>query len=151
MMVECPHCYLSVLPNSDNTCPSCGKNINDVTGTDLSNKIVEIKIGEELPFICCKCGQRADENVIVKETMSSSKFPVFLRIIFLFFRPLYLLVQDNNSKNIKLQLKMPICKMCKEVHEIKPSYVDFQNNKISFIVNSNFREELYKKRRKEQE
>src|SRR5690348_127239 len=36
----CPHCYRKVIPMADGTCPACGKNTNDRSGTDPTKVLV---------------------------------------------------------------------------------------------------------------
>src|SRR5215510_14319343 len=52
----CPHCYRKVIPMSDGSCPSCGKNTNDKAGTDPNKVLVGIRSGQRLPAICHSCG-----------------------------------------------------------------------------------------------
>ncbi len=66
MPMDCPHCYVRVFPDDDGTCPSCGKNVNDLTGVDPAKTTLVVQAGSTMPDVCCHCGFPTRRSVKVK-------------------------------------------------------------------------------------
>lgn len=54
MIIECPHCYLTVCA-ARGICPACRKPVYELAGTDPTRTIVKIHEGDRLPGRCALC------------------------------------------------------------------------------------------------
>lgn len=64
-ITECPHCFFRVVPQSDGSCPACGKNTIDETTLAGTHTAVRLTHGQELPAICWNCGDAATTNAMI--------------------------------------------------------------------------------------
>lgn len=135
MIVECPHCYRSVLPKEDNSCPSCRGNISEQSKTDPTKRRVTIRSRQKLPKICIHCGDSAvrDKAWIKKEETEASVAGKWL------LGPLLSKFLFRKLRVIAIYL--PICdRHCGE--KIKAVHENFGSYQASFIVSKQFKDAM---------
>src|SRR5258705_6189901 len=144
MIEACPHCYRKVIPMADETCPACGKNTCDKTGTDPHKMLAGIRPGDRLPPICFRCGaatERAKQLNLISEpqgTTFTSGFATFLANFMGPFRFINRL--ERLDKTVTLSLRLPVCRECwKGLREVRPEYVDFDDHRIDLVVHEQFK------------
>jgi hypothetical protein len=141
MITECPHCFGRVLPMTDGSCPSCGK--NTVDKTELSSTMTSIVVdkGESFPASCALCAQATSRTTKLSFTakrrpdaggdLAMSMISPLAGAIVAAFRV--------NTYNVAVRL--PVCDRCKR-QKIEPLHVDYENYTMTLLVHRKFAEEL---------
>ncbi|OGO08423.1 MAG: hypothetical protein A3K46_05040 [Chloroflexi bacterium RBG_13_60_9] len=80
-VVSCPHYYFHVLPSKQKIRPSCGKDVNDLSGIDPDRTIMNIPDNISLPDCCFSCGHPAKRKGEVREKRDLDKAPTLLNFI----------------------------------------------------------------------
>ncbi len=143
----CPHCYRKVIPMSDGTCPSCGKNTNNRQGADPNKVLVGIRSGQRLPGVGHSCGvptrttKRLSAASEPRDTTITSGLG---EIIAHFIKPFGLFdMMERNSKTVELSLVLPTCKHCaRTVRDLAPHYIDFDAQRIDLLVHVEFKKAM---------
>jgi hypothetical protein len=137
-METCPHCFNIVLPKEDNSCPSCLRNINDLT--DSNPLLTTYVIGEKtiLPEICCICttptkrkkkySERCDPKVWHPNDLS------------LYENTRVGLVKKDLAPTVKII--MPLCNKCEKKYNNLLRYVDYEQREMTFIISKVFRDKV---------
>jgi hypothetical protein len=142
-MKECPHCYNTVLPKEDGTCPSCGRKFSDIKNINTSLTSLNIKEGQKLPSICFLCGIQSDAQIIINKKIVRGGEHWFVKLAILFMRPYLFVTKMIQGEKREVYLKLPICNTCKVKNEkIEPQYVDFNESFMTFVVHKRFKEAL---------
>src|SRR5690242_19594654 len=69
MIVECPHCFLRVFVANDGICPKCRRDVNDLTGADVTKIGLLISPSAPIPSRCVCCGSGTMRRVPVQASM----------------------------------------------------------------------------------
>ena len=154
VIVECPHCYQRVLPRDGGLCPSCGKNVHDTRGANLKVTSLRIDEGMSLPPFFCSCGCTTERLVTIKRTRRFGD-NVFFRILlwisyvllWIFFRAVAIAIARGDSRHRKrtilsVRLHLPMCQTCSAWNKVTPVTVDFDNHRMTFIVDRSFADRI---------
>lgn len=143
-ITECPHCHRRVISSSSGDCPSCGKNVAEVSSAGNQMRLLIIRGSEAFLNICFNCAGVA--NRWVKLKISNVDVATSLRRSLLrHLVPLGgLFTAFSAAKNDRsFTLKLPVCDACRK-QKIKPevqSY-DFESGEIRIVVHEQFRESV---------
>src|SRR5258705_10962280 len=106
----CPHCYRKVIPMSDGRCPSCGRNTNDLAGTDPHRKLVGIGPNERLPALCFHCGaptQKRKSLYLEAEPRNRAFGLGAFAGLFQYFE--FIERFERYSKTARISIRLPFC------------------------------------------
>jgi hypothetical protein len=143
----CPHCYRKVIPMADNTCPSCGKNTQELHGTDPNQTLTSIFSGDHLPPICFHCGlpsqntKRLRFTLEPQDTTSGGVLATFCAHLVEGFS--LFSTMESLSKTVEISLRLPVCRQCrKSLNRIVPEHIDFDAHRIDLVVHQEFRKAI---------
>lgn len=127
VFVECPHCYTKIMPLADNTCPACQGDLSNLVGVDPNKVSFLIHESEELPMYCYSCNQYTEQEVRISGDQESilSKF-------------LTGDISPDQTSNVIIFL--PQCESCAEIEDPEPVEVDYENQTMTFVVHTGFRD-----------
>ena len=162
MAIECPHCYLTVIPLASGACPSCRQNTRDRSGVD-PDRVTRV-IGEQavLPEICCWCSGLTRRVVRVISNMDTSDPSrpsarndeeadrtggFILRLLFgrIWGRLFGWLITSAagsgaSGRSLNVTVRMRQCPECARRGKIEPVHVDFDYCRMKFVVHRRFAE-----------
>lgn len=162
MAIECPHCYLTVIPLASGLCPNCRQNARDRSGVD-PDRVTRV-VGEQavLPEICCRCSGLTRRIVRVTSNMETTNTGrpaarndeeadrtggFVLRLLFgriwgrLFGWLITSTAGDSTSGGrLNVTVRMPQCRECARLGKIEPVHVDFDYCRMKFVVHRRFAE-----------
>lgn len=127
IFIECPHCYTKILPHADNTCPACQGDLSSLVGVNPSKVSLLIHESEELPFCCYSCGQYTEQEVRVSGDQESILSKFFMGDL-----------SPEETSNVVIFL--PQCQFCAEIEDPEPVEVDYDNQTMTFVVHTGFRD-----------
>lgn len=141
--LDCPHCFTTVVPMQDGTCPACRKNTTDPGVRRRLRGQLTISPTSRLPAICCDCGQATQRLVKVRQAMSRDDVPgpvvaaltAFISVLmglFLFFRRI--------EQSSRMQVTIPQCHHCASKGAPRPTHVDFASARMTFAVHLRLKE-----------
>jgi hypothetical protein len=133
LIVECPHCHTRVLPKANNICPACRNDMSDLEGVDPNQVSLSIHESEELPSFCYSCNMYTERYVRVSGDKESDLEAL------LFGRR-----APEDTSNVIMNL--PQCEQCGEIDEPEPVDVDYEHQKMTFVVHRGFRERVFQLR-----
>src|ERR1041384_774155 len=96
-LLECPHCYATVLPKASGECPSCRGDTRNTVGADLSRCSVFLDACERLPDVCLSCGRFTDRRTRIRCKQTVGPDSLFVRLFFMITRPLHYLMLGDPS------------------------------------------------------
>jgi len=134
LIVECPHCHTRVVPKANNICPACRNNMLELQGVNPNQVSLSIHESEELPSFCYSCNTYTERYVRVSADKESD-----LEVL-LFGRSL-----PEATSNVIINL--PQCEQCGEMDEPEPVDVDYDHQKMTFVVHRGFRERVFQLRK----
>jgi hypothetical protein len=149
MFVECPHCYMRVIPNSEGECPACRNNIHDTADTDPTKASISVRHLADLPPYCCDCGRQTDRFVKVIRKVShkmdgpdasSAILLVLGMFVSCFFLPLALVLGLRERKGDVIVVRMPQCKSCAMNGTPVPIRVNSEQLQMTFVVNKDLKD-----------
>lgn len=164
MAIECPHCYLTVIPLASGACPSCRQNTRDRSGVD-PNRVTRV-IGEQaaLPEICCRCSGQTRRVVRVTSDMDTAdpSRPSARNdeeadrtggfIMRLLFGPIWGRLfgwsmtsaggPSSSGRRLNVTVRMRQCHECARRGRVEPVHVDFDYCRMKFVVHRRFAEHL---------
>jgi len=147
MRVECPHCYVRVIPSKEGVCPACQKNVRNLDGANPNLTRLNISGREKFPSNCYHCDVPTTRYVTVRQSfVRGSDYHPFLKILafpfIVVFHGLIRLIGDSTSYRQTLKVRLPQCKTCAANGSPKPDYADFEKAHFTFIVHRNFRDRV---------
>ncbi len=142
MIVECPHCLRRVLPKSDGTCPSCGKDPKNTQGTDPARAVLMVHPRTRFPTSCFHCTMPATKTVAAafsNESVSKDIGRVLMRKMIPFGLGRVFAAFDRAQNDLSMQVMLPICKGCRS-QRITPKVqsFDLQSRQAHVIVHKDF-------------
>jgi len=146
-LIQCPHCYFRVLPSKEGFCPSCHKDVHDLSGIDPSRTLMDIPDTMPLPDYCLNCARPTKRRVKIHSKVDQDKEPTlfnFLKHLVLAGSvPLFAYAEygDMNGTSPTIVLNVPQCAECAGREKPKPVHTDFENMRMTFIVHKNFKRE----------
>jgi len=147
LMIECPHCHVRVLPMQNNICPACKEVISDAPGLDMNKVAITVRESQKLPPYCYSCNSYTDRYVRIE----GEEEPLWSKIIlgigaFLFLRPKWLRRSDElDEHTVNVFIFLPQCEQCAEFGKPKPIRVNFEDQQMTFLGSSAFRDRVYPK------
>ena len=132
---------------TDGTCPSCGKNTTDRTGSDPTKVLLGIQSGQRLPAVCHACGVPTGNTqslAVESEPQETTFAPGFASFIAHFLRPFgFINRMERYNKTVELSLVLPTCEQCARVlSEVVPRYIDFDAHRIDLLVHVEFQKAM---------
>ena len=156
-LVDCPHCYTSVVPNDEGICPACRKNVHETSGTDLSRASISISMRDVLPDVCYHCGCPTEQSIYVIGKRSSdddapSPLVALLTTVASFVLLPFTIIWNRTSETAEVSLHLPQCEACAaSAGKPNPEFVNFQQDSMTFIVDKQFKQALQEQRNARQE
>ena len=164
MAIECPHCYLTVIPLASGACPACRQNTRDRSGVDPDRVTRVIGENAALPEICCRCGNAARRIVGVASDMTTSDSGspsarnteeddraggFVLRLLFgrIWGRLFGWMVTsaagsaEGSGRNLNVTVRIRQCAECARRGKVEPVHVDFDYCRMKFVVHRTFAEQ----------
>jgi hypothetical protein len=141
MLTECPHCFTSVLPKADGTCPACLANAGETSGVDANMTKVTLPSGAaNLPPVCVCCGTNTKLAIAFDRTAPN---PQFTPSGFSIFGLVRFLDRVSGKTVQQVALRIPQCEECASAGK-KPRihHLDFENALATVIVHRSFRQAL---------
>jgi hypothetical protein len=164
MAIECPHCYLTIIPLASGTCPACRQDTRDRSRVDPDR--VTRAIGEKanLPEICCDCGGIARRVVRVASDMATSDPGrpsarnteeadevggfVLRRLFGRHWGRLFTWMVisagsmgSGSGRNLNVTVRVRQCAECARRKKVEPVHVDFDYCRMKFVVHRRFAEQ----------
>lgn len=157
-MVDCPHCFLRVIPMKDGRCPSCRADTT-IPRTD-GRLLLEISEKANLPKLCCTCGQPCERRIRLKSVrqiggnekltrQEAGEFP--LLFWWLFLGPLSLALKYATSgggrggeRKVVVEVTVPQCLPCSKASPLEPIRVDYDFFRMDLAAAKEFIAEFRK-------
>lgn len=127
-VIECPHCHVKILPTANNICPACRRAIADAEDTDPDQASLTIHESEELPSFCYSCNQFTERTVKISGDTDSGLASLFSK-------------NEVDTSNVVIYL--PQCDGCSDNGAPEPLDVDYEYQKMIFVVHKGFRERVF--------
>ena len=147
-IIECPHCFARVVPKSDNTCPSCRKNIKDMTNADTDLTTVTLGPSATMPELCIICGQQTNRTYKYTMEIPGGQDSKLISTLLSLLRGR--LLSGLIKKQIQsIGIKLPVCNNCKHYQaNIKPIHFNKDTDTMTFVVHKAFKKgiEILKER-----
>ena len=150
-MITCPHCYVDVLPRSDQTCPACGKSTRRVEGADRSKRELSIYQDEPLPAACYLCTRETHTSDLVQTEKYDENDPAPTRNTSILLKILaglmgFHLFFGRTKHPMVVAIKIPVCDACRSAGVPEPRHVDFHRHMMTFVVHKSFRAQVLRMR-----
>lgn len=140
MIVECPRCLRRVLPKEDGTCPSCGIDPSDTSGTDPTRGVLLIFPGLKLPNVCFNCGMPASRQVAATYSNVTRQkwWGRWLLSRLIPFGNL-LMSFEAAREDVEMTISLPVCSGCRaaKVRPVVQSY-NLDDREAHVIVSKEF-------------
>lgn len=147
MLLECPHCYRTVVTLPDDHCPTCHRDTNDLTGTDPDRTLLYVSDTTDFPNACCLCNERTDRTVKVSESgriAERAPSPVIqispghlISLLGLIAISIFG-TDDKSFLTAKLTVRVPQCDACAFDNRLEAEIVDLEHRRFGLIVNRRF-------------
>jgi hypothetical protein len=136
MWIECPHCHIKVLPNERNICPSCLKNVLDLSGTNPSLTTIVLTEKTIYPDKCLNCCQSTTRKIEVGEKLDPMAWHP--EDISLWIRGTRggLYKSDISPSVI---VSMPQCKKYAKSGKPKIIHIEFEKQELTILVHREFK------------
>jgi hypothetical protein len=150
-IIRCPHCFMDVLPLPNGLCPACkgDPRFVDVAKRDLVP--AEFVDGENLPHICCVCGQPSTSEVecgLKNEPPGPDKAGIMARVLGALGGGLLVSHGPTDvQRAFALSVKLPLCARHADVEPPKPLHIDRKAYRLTFAVHRALEESRLKPRR----
>jgi hypothetical protein len=137
MWVECPHCHCYVIPKENNICPSCTKNILDLTGATPQLTTIVLPEKTKYPNQCLSCCKTTKRKVKVGQKIDP-----------LAWHPEDMSLWKRGAKGgmYKLEISpsvivsVPQCSQCGKNGQPKILHIDYEKQEITLLVHKKFKE-----------
>jgi hypothetical protein len=166
MMLDCPHCFRTVVPLASGQCPACRQNTKE-PGKFADRVVLEVGEKSPLPDLCCHCATITRRSVRVSRTTAAGAdgnrpgdaeddtggARLIVRLIF--GRLLMMLAsavvgglssQGGGGNRVTVQLRQ--CPDCARQGRVEPIQVDFDYYRMRFAVHRRFAEHFQQLNRK---
>ena len=139
MILECPHCYMRVVPKSDGLCPSCHQDPHDLAGTNPDLARVTLQDTDRMPECCMICGLSTSRMVVVEQSRGddrrSSIFLSMLGLMMTLLAGLGFIKMGHHGEFISTTV--PVCESCGQAPS--PQRVSFEQSTMTFLVHRRFK------------
>jgi len=147
---ECPHCFRSVIPRADNTCPSCQGDFDEASAYP-ERCAYTVRRNQRLPGICMLCatptnrsgtfrrGRRGEgSGLTASDRDALGCIGGLLAPVWLSWLP-HLLARPDYASSEQVEVRVPLCRQCADSEEIKPLSASFETCSMRFAVHREFR------------
>lgn len=160
MMLDCPHCFRTVVPLPSGQCPACRANTKE-PGKYAGERIV-LEVGEKstLPEVCCHCATltkravkitrsaaAADDGVSpnsrYEEDPGAARFLVklaFGSLLTMLASAIVGGLSSGGRGSNRIVVRMRQCSECSRQGRVEPIQVDFDYYRMRFAVHRRFAE-----------
>lgn len=158
MILECPHCHLTVMPLGDGECPACHNNTQETAGANPNATLLYVSEATKFPAACCSCNRPTDSLVRVTRAgqVATSNFrgpsneglwivSLVSVVIFGLIGILFLPFVGRGRKSVgqtSMTLHLPQCASCSSTIPIEPEVVDLEHYQLGIIVDRKFAEQV---------
>jgi len=142
-VVDCPHCITRVMPSSDGTCPSCGKNTSDLSGTTPGLAQFTFDATQKLPSVCAICGEPGTTTrpLVLKAPLGSSNPAATTGLFFIFgWLVLFFHVVIRPFLRRKMTIALPLCAAHSGGPLPVPSAADLDAKQVRIVVHKELKE-----------
>lgn len=153
----CPYCFTKVVQRPDGTCPACSQDMNNVSPEALNRELLQIRVGDPVPDVCCRCGEYSTRKVSVSiypdgtsEVNATRKYFGRLFHEFLTYASsrqslLRTMMTGDDSVTVGqvgANVMMTQCRRCARVVEIEAHTVDYFGGQFHFVVHREYAREF---------
>jgi len=147
---ECPHCHLRVFMLKDGICPSCKRDVDDLSGVDVRKSRVELVATTQIPHVCVMCGTPTSRVIQVtghdarpSVTYGPGGLSLFLSVLGLIFLPITVFFSERRDSHAiaGYSRSLPQCELC-STEEIKLISVDSLRETMTIVADREFISEL---------
>ena len=150
-VADCKHCFKTVLPKADNSCPACGGSFDSPpTDKRAGKKVLWLSKGEILNPICVQCGNHTDENFSLQQSSLSRSQAFFGNLLNIrpnlglavlgLFRP-----ELAAHGGYRMKREIPCCARCRAQNPPELYQADHQNLRLGVLVNEDILPRLTKR------
>jgi hypothetical protein len=137
-LLECPHCYATVMPKASGECPACRGDTRNSAGANPDLCSVMLAERERLPDACMLCGKDTQRRVRIKRNQLPEGTPLLVRVFVAVCSPIYLFFLRRSIRR-SVELRVPLCETCGTG---TPSPKTIGSYQMEWIVHRDFRRRL---------
>jgi hypothetical protein len=156
-MIDCPHCFLRVIPMKGGVCPSCHGDTT-VARTD-GRQLLEVTEKANLPKLCCTCAKSCERQIRLKSIRSIQGEKVIrqdageLSLAFLWFflgwfslalKFASSMTSSRDGREVVVEVLVPQCLACSNGAPLEPIRVDYDFFRMDLAVAREFADEFRK-------
>lgn len=150
MILECPHCFTTVMPNAAGECPSCRNDVRRAANSDSAKTSLTVGHLVSLPAICCDCGRETMRTVSIRRKISHRREyapepNVFVIGLIAGLAGLIVgLLRGGFSTRIgdTVIVRMPQCDRCRSNGSPAPTHVNAEELQMTFIVHRDLKQSV---------
>lgn len=147
---ECPHCHSRVFVLKDGICPTCRRDVTDLSGVDVRKSSIELLATMKLPHVCISCGAPTSRAVHVTGhdarpvvTHGPGGWSLFFSVLALLLLPFTIFGSERRESHAVSSVTrlLPQCELC-SADEIAPLSVDSLRESMIVVADRQFINEL---------
>lgn len=145
MLENCPHCFASVLPLADGTCPRCQEDTKDKSGVDPALQPVTITKATKFPDACVICGSNATGRRRVTQSVGSDVNAlggVLLTAVFGIFGRILGQAIAGEERQFTESMRVPVCDECKPTRNVRVLSTDYEKHQMTILVHERCRRQM---------
>ena len=142
MVIECPLCFVDVLPMADGKCPACLGDTRKVSAESRCLTKTDLRHGQsDLPNICMVCGSPTERRIRFFEKAKNERYStqphqagggLGLLITWLFD-------YVGGKMHQEIEIRTPQCDECKKRKQnLRVQHLDFDRRMVTFVVHRDF-------------
>jgi hypothetical protein len=160
MMLDCPHCFRTVVPLPSGQCPACRRNTKEPGQHAAERTVLEVGEKSTLPEVCCHCAALTRRAVTITrsaaaaadgtsphsrydEDTGAARFLVklaFGSLLTLLASAVVGGLSSGGRGSIRVAVRMRQCAECARQGRVEPIQVDFDYYRMRFAVHRRFAE-----------
>ena len=143
-LIECPHCYVDVLPMEDGRCPSCLGDTREPSAESSSFTKVSLKHRTQgLPGVCLVCGSSTPQRKRFSQKARNERYTTNAQGGAIGLLLTWLFDYLSGKMHQEIVMEVPYCPDCqRQGRDLRVRHVDFEQRIVTFIVHRNFRAAL---------
>lgn len=162
-MLQCPHCFRTVIPSLEGICPVCQKDTGNLEGVDRDVELRTVYEDSKNPHKCCSCAGSTRRKVRLKRSLdlssggtseeSSLSAPMVATIVFGALFGLIIPIgtigrmfapgrSGGHSGKVTVRVTVTQCPFCYRENPIEPVRVDYDHCYIQVPLRREYAEEF---------
>ena len=141
--IECPNCLTKIFPTNEGNCPSCKTAIRSYESENQVFTSLDVHELAKQPKTCFNCGKTSDSYLNFNKKTKTGGDHWFLILLTQLISAIPII--DTPEQKIRTRINLPTCSQCKRSNRnYEPTYINFQESKMTFKVHKRFKEEYLK-------